>query len=383
MIIAKTTQSQLLAALQAVAGIIERRSPMPVLSNVLLRRSGGGATELVTSDLEVQLHTRAELGGDAPEFATTVAIRKVIDILRTLPADQQLSLEENDDSRIILKAGKSRFTLQTLPAADFPLVQDAPGFSEPFRVPQKTLRTLLAQVSFAMAVKDVRYYLNGVLFVADGTELKLVSTDGHRLAFGSATLDIEVPHQEVILPRKTVLELIRLLPDAGAPLPEGAEVPMIEMSFAANQARFEFGAMSFITKLVEGKFPDYTRVIPQNNTNTVTLGRATLLAGLQRSAILTDDKQRGVRLNFSEGALRISAGSAEQEEAVDEIEIDYTAAPLELSFNVNFLTEMLTGMSGHDMVTFAMKNAGDTNNSVLITVPDDANFKYVVMPMRL
>ena len=378
MIVAKTTQSTLLSALQLVAGIVERRSPMPVLANVLLRRQGA-ATELVTSDLEVQLQTSAELGGDEADFATTVGVRKLIDILRTLPADMTVSLEARADTRLILKAGKSRFTLQTLPADDFPQVQQAQGFSDTFRVPQKIFKKLLDQVSFAMAVNDVRYYLNGILFVAEGKQLSLVSTDGHRLAFGSAVLDVEVPHQEVILPRKTVLELQRLLPDA-AGQPDGADAPMIEMRFAANQARFDFGAISFVTKLVEGKFPDYTRVIPKEIVYNITLGRAPLLAGLQRSAIFASDKLRGVRLLFTPGTLRIAASNAEQEEAVDEIDIDYVGDNVEISFNVGYLTDALTALNAHEMVTLGIKDAG---SSAMLTVPEDANFKYVVMPMRL
>lgn len=378
MIVAKTTQSSLLSALQSVAGIVERRTTMPVLANVLLRRQGT-TTELVTSDLEVQLQTRAELGGDENTYATTVGVRKLIDILRTLPADQTVTLEARSDARLILKAGKSRFTLQTLPAEDFPQVQQAQGVSERFRVPQRIFKKLLDQVSFAMAVNDVRYYLNGILFVAEGKQLSLVSTDGHRLAFGSAELDVEVPHQEVILPRKTVLELQRLLPDAAAQ-PDSGEAPMIEMHFAANQARFVFGAITFITKLVEGKFPDYTRVIPQDITYNITLGRQPLLASLQRSALFANEKLRGVRLAFSQGMLRIAASNAEQEEAIDEIDIDYVGDPVEISFNVGYLTEALTALNIYEMVTLGIKDAG---SSAMLTVPDDANFKYVVMPMRL
>ena len=378
MIVAKTTQSSLLSALQSVAGIVERRTTMPVLANVLLRRQGA-VTELVTSDLEVQLQTTADLGGDEADFATTVGANKLKDILRTLPADMTVSLEARADSRLILKAGKSRFTLQMLPADDFPQVQQAQGVSERFRVPQKIFKKLLDQVSFAMAHNDVRYYLNGILFVAEGKQLSLVSTDGHRLAFGSAELDIEVPHQEVILPSKTVGQLQRLLPDA-ASQPDSTDAPMIEMHFAANQARFVFGKITLITKLVEGKFPDYTRVIPKDIVYNITLGRAPLLAGLQRAQLFANEKLRGVRLVFTPGNLRIAASNAEQEEAIDEIDIDYVGDAVEISFNVGYLTDALTALSQHEMVTIGIKDAG---SSAMLTVPEDANFKYVVMPMRL
>jgi DNA polymerase-3 subunit beta len=228
----------------------------------------------------------------------------------------------------------------------------------------------LNQVSFAMAVHDIRYYLNGILFVAEGKQLSLVATDGHRLAFANATLDVEVPRQEVILPRKTVLELQRLLSDA-----EGA----IEMQFASNQAKFSFHGMEFVTKLVEGKFPDYNRVIPKNHKNAVTLGRAPLLASLQRTAILTSEKFKGVRLNIEPGTLRVASNNAEQEEAVDELDIDYGGDTIEIGFNVSYLIDALANMD-QDMVKMEL---ADANSSALITIPENSTFKYVVMPMRI
>ncbi len=364
----KAPQAQVLTALQSVAGIVERRHTLPILANVLLRKHGE-MIQLITSDLEIQIRTTAQLGGDEGDFSTTVGARKLIDILRTMPADQIVSLESSQN-RLILKGGKSKFTLQTLPAEDFPLVQEAASFGPSFSVPQKVLKQLLSQVSFAMAVHDIRYYLNGILFVAEGKKLSLVATDGHRLAFTSATLDVEVPKQEVILPRKTVLELQRLLSDA-----EGA----IEMQFANNQAKFGFGGMEFVTKLVEGKFPDYNRVIPKGHRNQVTLGRAPLLAALQRTAILTSEKFKGVRLNFDANTLRVACNNAEQEEAVDELDIDYSGDPIEIGFNVTYLMDALGNM-GQDMVSVALQ---DSNSSALVTIPENEQFKYVVMPMRI
>ncbi len=354
--------------LQSVAGIVERRHTLPILANVLIRKTGN-ALQLTTSDLEVQIRTTAELGGDTGDFTTTVNARKIIDVLRTMPSDQTVSLETSQD-KLVLKGGKSRFTLASLPAEDFPLVQEAASFGPAFSVPQKTLKHLLGQVAFAMAVQDIRYYLNGILFVAEGKQLSLVATDGHRLAFASATLDVEVPKQEVILPRKTVIELQRLLSDA-----EGA----IEIQFASNQARFRFGGMEFVTKLVEGKFPDYNRVIPRNHHNSVTLGRAPLLASLQRTAIMTSDKFKGVRLNIEPGQLRVASNNAEQEEAVDELDIDYGGDAIEIGFNVTYLIDALANM-GQDMVKISL---ADGNSSALLTLPDSDSFKYVVMPMRI
>jgi DNA polymerase III subunit beta len=225
-------------------------------------------------------------------------------------------------------------------------------------------------VAFAMAVHDIRYYLNGILFVAEGKTLSLVATDGHRLAFSQAKLETDVPRQEVILPRKTVLEMQRLLSDGDG---------QIEMQFASNQAKFSFDGMEFVTKLVEGKFPDYNRVIPKNHKNIIVLGRLPLLASLQRTAILTSEKFKGVRLNIEPGVLRIASNNAEQEEAVDEIDIDYSGDSIEIGFNVTYLIDVLTNME-QDMVKLEL---ADSNSSALFTIPDNTSFKYVVMPMRI
>lgn len=368
MIVLKTAQEKVLGALQAVSGIVERRHTLPILANVLIRKTGP-QIEFTTSDLEIQVRTVAELDGDAGNFSTTVGARKLIDILRSLPSDQTVTLSASQN-KLTLQGGKSRFTLQTLPADDFPLVQEAADFGPMFSVPQKTLKGLINQVHFAMAVHDIRYYLNGILFVAEGKNLTLVATDGHRLALAQATLDVEIPKQEVILPRKTVLELQRLLKDEDTP---------IEMRFAGNQAKFSFSGMEFVTKLVEGKFPDYNRVIPKNHKNHVTLGRTALLASLQRAAILTSEKFKGVRVNLEPGSLRIASSNAEQEEAKEELEIDYGGDAIEICFNVTYLMDVLANMSV-DMVKLELQ---DTNSSVLITVPEQAGFKYVVMPMRI
>ena len=372
MIVLKAAQEKVLAALQAVSGIVERRHTLPILANVLLRKTGD-EIEFTTSDLEIQVRTRAALDGDVASFATTVGARKLIDILRSMPAEQVVSLS-SAQNKLTLAGGKSRFTLQTLPADDFPLVQEAADFGPAFSVPQKVLKALIDQVHFAMAVHDIRYYLNGILFVAEGSSLTLVATDGHRLALAQAQLASDIPKQEVILPRKTVLELQRLLKDDK----EEAEAP-IEMRFAGNQAKFAFSGMEFVTKLVEGKFPDYNRVIPKSHKNHVTLGRVPLLSSLQRAAILTSEKFKGVRLNVEPGVLRIASSNAEQEEAKEELEIDYAGDAIEIGFNVTYLMDALANM-GQEMVTLSLQ---DANSSALVTVPEQAGFKYVVMPMRI
>lgn len=368
MIVLKAAQQQVLGALQAVSGIVERRHTLPILANVLLRKNGA-STELTTSDLEIQVRTTAELGGDEGSFSTTVGARKLIDILRSMPADQIVSLSANGN-KLTLQGGKSRFTLQTLPAEDFPLVNEAVDFGPAFSVPQKVLKGLIDQVHFAMAVHDIRYYLNGILFVAEGKTLTLVATDGSRLALAQAELETDMPKQEVILPRKTVLELMRLL---------GTGEDPIELQFAGNQARFSFSGMEFVTKLVEGKYPDYNRVIPKNHQNLIVLGRAPLLASLQRAAILTSEKFKGVRMNVEPGALRIASSNAEQEEAKEELEIDYGGPAIEIGFNVTYLMDALANMDS-EMVQIALH---DGSSAALVTVPGQDGFKYVVMPMRI
>ena len=370
MIVLKAAQEKLLNALQAVSGIVERRHTLPILANVLIRKNGP-SIEFTASDLEIQVRTTVEFDGAPDAFSTTVGARKLIDILRSMPSDQIVTLS-SAQSKLTLQGGKSRFTLQTLPADDFPLVQEAADFGPAFGVPQKTLKGLIDQVHFAMAVHDIRYYLNGILFVAEGRNLILVATDGHRLALAQARLDADIPKQEVILPRKTVLELQRLLRDDSGD-------NTIEMRFAGNQAKFAFSGMEFVTKLVEGKFPDFNRVIPKGHKNAITLGRAPLLACLQRAAILTSEKFKGVRVNLEPGSLRISSNNAEQEEAKEELEIDYAGDEIEIGFNVTYLIDVFTNL-GVEMVRIELQ---DGNSSALISAPDVEGFKYVVMPMRI
>jgi DNA polymerase III subunit beta len=369
MIVLKAAQEKLLSALQSVAGIVERRHTLPILANVLLKKSGD-QIEFTTSDLEIQVRTHADLGGDPGSFSTTVGARKLIDILRALPPDQIVSLTAQQ-GKLVLQGGRSRFSLQTLPADDFPLVNEAVDFGPTFAVPQKVLKTLINQVHFAMAVHDIRYYLNGILFIAEGKQLTLVATDGHRLGLAQSQLDQAMPaRQEVILPRKTVLELQRLLRDEEAP---------IEMRFAGNQARFAFAGMEFVTKLVEGKFPDYNRVIPKAHKNHMEVSRASLLASLQRAAILTSDKFKGVRVNIEPGVLKIAASNAEQEEAKEELEVSYEGDAIEIGFNVVYLIEALSNIA-QDSIRLSLQ---DGNASALLTVPEQDGFKYVVMPMRI
>jgi DNA polymerase-3 subunit beta len=301
--------------------------------------------------------------------ATTVNARKLIDILRAAPAPE--AALEWLDGKFTVRCGKSRFSLQTLPADDFPLVKEAADYSaQPLTMAQGQLKRMLSLVHFAMAQHDIRYYLNGLLLVAEGHQLTLVSTDGHRLALVTTQVEGLADKREVILPRKTVMELLRLLSDGDEP---------IEMRFASNQARLSFGTMDLVSKLVEGKFPDYQRVVPKGHKNHLLLARQGLLAALQRVAIVTNDKFKGVRINLEPGTLRISSTNAEQEEAQEELDVDYSGDTIEIGFNVAYLIDVLGNLPGETVRLDLL----DGNSSVLLTLPDEAAFKYVVMPMRI
>lgn len=272
----KAKRDDLLGPLSAVSGIIERRHTLPILSNVLMERSGDGLSFLAT-DIEMQIVSKGVNAGDGESKSITVGARKLVDILRALPADAEVSLQLQD-KRMVVKAGRSRFTLQTLPAEDFPRLAKPAGEVARFELPQRTLRKHLALVQYAMAQQDIRYYLNGLLLVAGNRQLKLVATDGHRLAYTALALDSDVPAQEVIVPRKTVIELGKLMADVDDP---------VKVEVSGSQAAFSFGSVELVSKLVDGKFPDYTRVIPTTHKNRLVVERETLKQALGRAAILT------------------------------------------------------------------------------------------------
>ena len=374
MIILDTSRDTLLQAVQVVVGIVERRHTLPILGHVLIRKTGAQVT-FTTTDLECQVSTQAEIGSGRGDIATTVAAHKLTEILRALPADQALTLTATK-ARLTLQAGKSRFTLQTLPAEDFPAGRAADA-GPAWRLPQAVLAGLLDRVAFAMASHDIRYYLNGVLVTAEGRRLTVVATDGNRLAVAHAELAQDMERQEFILPRKTVLELQRLLRSSteGA---DGAEGE-VAISLSSAQARFAFSGISFISKLIEGKFPDYQRVIPKGNEQLVTVGRAALLTSLERAALLTSDKFRGVRLTLAANLLRITASNAAQEEALEELTVDHTGPNLEIGLNVAYVIDLLAHSSA-ETVQLAFR---DAQASVLFTLPDQPDFAYVLSPMRL
>jgi DNA polymerase-3 subunit beta len=363
----KTTNDKLLGPLQQVTGIVERRHTLPILSNVLVT-AGGGKVNFLATDLEVQITSTADLEGNA-EGTITAGARKLFDILRSLPEDAEVSLEAKEN-RMTVKAGKSRFNLQTLAAADFPRMVEAKDASKTLTLPQKALKHALQLVQFAMAVQDIRYYLNGVLFSVDKDILRVVATDGHRLSFASRQLEGDHGTVEAILPRKTVLELIKLLSDSDDP---------VSLAIGSNQARFTFGGIEIVSKIVEGKFPDYQKVIPTTHKNQVTIERATLVQSLNRAAILSNEKIRGVRLVFTKDALSIICTNNEQEEAEEGVAMEYSGDPLDIGFNISYLLDVLNHVDS-PTVTFTM---GDSNSSALVQIPGRDDFKYVVMPMRI
>jgi DNA polymerase-3 subunit beta len=368
MVLIKAKRDELLVPLSSVSGIIERRHTLPILSNVLIDRADNQVSFLAT-DIEIQITAKSSLGQEGNAPAVTVGARKLLDILRALPEDVEVTLQQQE-KRLLVKAGKSRFTLQTLPSEDFPRLAKPAGDAARVSLPQKALRKLIGLVQYAMAQQDIRYYLNGLLMVVEEKQLKLVATDGHRLAFASMALEAEVPRQEVIVPRKTVIELSKLLGDVD-------EEVRVEIS--SNQASFNFGSIELVTKLVDGKFPDYTRVIPTQHSNRLEIDRDVLRQSLLRAAILSNEKFRGVRWVLTRDSLKLVSSNAEQEEAQEELEVSYAGDALDIGFNVNYLLDVLNNVAGAKLECAF----GDSSSSALLSFSSMPEFKYVVMPMRI
>ncbi len=358
----------LLRPLQAVSGIVERRHTLPILSNVMLE-ADGTALNLLATDLEIQVATSAVLEKAASRYSVTVSARKLQDILRSLPDKTVVSLDAQE-GRLQVKAGKSRFNLQTLPAQDFPKLADGGDGAVSVRLSQKVLRQLLLLVQYGMAQQDIRYYLNGLLLVVEDRQLTMVTTDGHRLAYAAAIMPHPVTRSEVIIPRKAVLELAKLLVDVE---------DEVEIQILPNQVQFRFSGIELFSKVVDGKFPDYTRVIPTTYKKHFILDRLLLQQALQRAAILSNEKFRGVRWVIAATSLKIVCTNAEQEEAEEELEIDYNGDAVDIGFNITYLLDVLNNLDAKD-VDCAV---GDANSSMLMSVPGNKDFKYVVMPMRI
>lgn len=359
-------REDILTPLQSVIGVVERRQTMPVLANVLLA-ARDGQLSVTGTDLEVELVATSQASvqqtGDI-----TVPGRKLLDIFRSLPEKTSVALS-TEGERVSLRAGRSRFTLSSLPASEFPLVEEI-NAQQTLTVAQGEFRRLIDKTHFSMAQQDVRYYLNGLLLETDGKTLRAVATDGHRLALCETELAGKAQtSQQVIVPRKGVLELQRILGTEGN----------IELAVGTNHVRAKIGEIRFTSKLIDGRFPEYGRVIPASPARTVEAERESLKLALQRTAILSNEKYRGIRLTARPGLLIIQAHNPEQEEAEDQVEVTYTGEEVEIGFNVNYLLDAL-GAIDSDKVQIGLS---DSNSSCLIHAPGTTHTKYVVMPMRL
>jgi DNA polymerase-3 subunit beta len=363
----KINREVLLKPLTNVSSIVERRHTLPILSNLLLEAKNNNI-QLTATDLEMQISLTID-SKFSGELSTTISAKKLLDICRSLPEAVDIDMTSTD-SRITVKAGKSRFNLQTLPAADYPVMSKVSGDNTSIKISQIALKKLLKQVEFAMAQQDIRYYLNGLLFEVNESKLNIVGTDGHRLSFTSTTLDQSYEKTEVILPRKTVVELIKLLNDSENE---------VNIELSAGQVNFTFDEIRLISKVIDGKFPDYHRVIPNGHQNTFSVNRLAVLNAMQRASILSNEKYRGIRMVLSNNNLKLISTNTEQEEAEEELEIAYTKDGLDIGFNVTYLIDVLNNVND-ESINFSF---ADANSSCLITVPNDENYKYVVMPMRI
>jgi DNA polymerase-3 subunit beta len=357
----------LLKPLQAVMGVVERRQTMPILANVLLT-AGNKTLKVTGTDLEVELVAETGLEKLDVPGEITVPGRKFLEITRALADEAKIGLQLDGD-RLMIKSGRSRFVLSTLPAADFPVVEKVEATSR-LQLAQNDLMRLLDKTQFSMAQQDVRYYLNGLLLETSKKRLRAVATDGHRLALCDISLDNqEVTSGQVIVPRKGVLELRRLL----------GQAEHVEVTIGTNHIRATLDGIRFTSKLIDGRFPDYERVIPSKQAATLKADRDTLRGALMRAAILSNEKYRGVRLELNKGTLRIQANNPEQEEARDEIEVDFDGEPMEIGFNVTYLLDAIGAVEGEQVeIDFV-----DANSSCLIRAAQADHARYVVMPMRL
>ncbi len=356
-----------LTALQAIVGVVERRQTMPILSNLLLKADNNRLT-LTATDLEIELVTYLDADVAQPG-STTIPARKLLDIVRGLPpqADIAVSMEEQ---RVRVSSGRSRFALSSLPANEFPFLDEIET-GQSLTLSQKVLKRLIDRTQFAMAHQDVRYYLNGLLLVLQSTGLRAVATDGHRLALSDADAETGMDEsRQVIVPRKAITELQRLLGDIDAE---------VRVTLSDNHMQVVLPSLRFTTKLIDGRFPDYERVIPEVGDKRVVGDRDLVRQALSRTAILSNEKFKGVRLSLDENRLSLQAQNPDQEEAEDELEVVYDGPPLEIGFNVSYLLEALGAMTGE---SFSLELTGP-DSSGLLRDESDRSSQYVVMPMRL
>lgn len=360
-------RDELLKPLQAVIGVVERRQTLPVLANVLIVADDNWLS-MTATDLEVELVARVPAtvtqGGRA-----TLPARKLMDIVRNLPADALIRISLEQD-RALVQAGRSRFTLATLPASDFPTVDEV-GEAQPLMVPQQQLRVLIEKTHFTMALQDVRYYLNGLLLEVEPNRLRAVATDGHRLAVAELETSVALSSgKQVIVPRKGVQELLRLL--------DASEDP-VQVELGSNHIRISLADIRFTSKLIDGRFPDYQRVIPADGGQVLQADREMLRQALVRASILSNEKYRGVRFLVDAERLRIQSNNPEQEEAEEELAVSYPGTPLEVGFNASYVLDAI-GAIEEDVVEILLV---DANSSCLIRGQGNHHARYVVMPMRL
>ena len=357
----------LLDPLQQIIGAVEKRQTMPALSNVLIRTTVNSLT-LTATDLEIELVSQIGIIVDEPG-EITVPARKLLDICKSLPNEAFIKFSVTDNKALV-QSGRSRFSLTTLAAKDFPALDAIKSIYE-FEIPQKTLRDIIDKTAFAMAQQDVRYYLNGLMLEVSSNHLRAVATDGHRLAYCEKVTNADIADiKQVILPRKGVLELVRLLADT-----ENS----VKVILGSNHLQVEFDGLRLTSKLIDGRFPDYNRVMPTDGDNVITVDRDQLRQALMRASILSNEKYRGIRLILEKNLIKLQAQNPDQEEADIEQEVVYTGDDIEIGFNVNYMLDVLN-VTNSDMVKASLK---DSNSSFLLTYPDQTDCKYVIMPMRL
>ena len=362
------SREALIKPLNLVAGVVERRQTLPILANVLLVLDGDRLS-LTGTDLEVELVGRVQLASPGESGEVTVPARKLVDICKSLPEGSDINFTA-EDGKVTVKAGRSRFTLSTLPAREFPNVEDSMGTHQ-FTIKQGQLKRLIDRTGFAMAQQDVRYYLNGMLWELKSQQLRVVATDGHRLALCTLPEKVDVNGDtQVILPRKGVLEMARLL------LEDEEDIAIV---IGSNHIRATTDEFTFTSKLVDGKFPDYQRVLPRSPNKIVLGSRLELRQAFTRTAILSNEKYRGVRLKLTDNSLDIVANNPEQEEAEEAVPVDYQGEDLEVGFNVSYLLDVLGVLSGEQVKL----SLSDPNSSALLEESEEGDSLYVVMPMRL
>jgi DNA polymerase III subunit beta len=363
----KILREDLLTPLQQVIGAVEKRQTLPALANVLIKATDNELS-LTATDLEIELVSKIQLLADETG-EITIPAKKLLDITKSLPKETNISIDIDSD-RAIIKSGRNRFTLTTLPASDFPALDEITSVYE-FSVPQNILKELIEKTSFAMAQQDVRYYLNGLMMEVAPGIIRTVATDGHRLAYCEKDIDVELAdNKQVIIPRKGVSELQRLLSDSDE---------LIKIVLGNNHIQCELSDQRFTSKLIDGRFPDYKRVMPDTEGNVIIADKDQLKQALVRASILSNEKYRGIRVIMDNNLLKLQAQNPDQEEADVEVEVNYTGDPIEIGFNVNYMLDVLN-TSGKEVIQGVIK---DSNSSCLLSFPDEPYAKYVIMPMRL